>query len=490
MLPGLETDATEMQCDQLHNPLRRDNPSATLCVNLCERVVMDSEGILPSEASAPAWPRVVTREHATNSTIRKIGGFYKKYAETLGTRTRIYILVSLWAIFCTAIHLYIVTSVFSNTILFFSYYVVNYKFGFVRRGLAGELLGMFPEQQYFTAAYLVLWASIAIWLLALIWLSVSTGARSERRIMLAIAVPVLPFAFSYAVYNTHPEILGMAALLALCMALSRTSNNRTRMILAAVYGAVTAVLALVHEAIPLEFALGAVLAILVLGKDATRAIQRICTALAVGPGVLMVLLIAKLGRRDVSAQLCAQVPHGMVEDPWAVSTTPGQTVHYLLGGVQAESDYHDWICRNLTPVLDVDMAGAVHLVARFRFWWLSESFLIGVVLFALSIGLIGYLSAVPVRNFVDELRGSLWLPALALGLQVPLFAVAVDWARWWILISFDVAVVYILYAITTPEIERPPTRRQVVVFVCAVVVLALLPTGSTSNAGAPGVLTP
>jgi hypothetical protein len=108
----------------------------------------------------------------------------------------------------TIVHLSIVTSVFSNAVLFLSYYVVNYRFGFVRRGLAGELISLFPDKQYFTAAYLVLWASITVWLVALMWLSVSTGARSERRITLALVVPVLPFAFSYAAYNPHPDCSG------------------------------------------------------------------------------------------------------------------------------------------------------------------------------------------------------------------------------------------------------------------------------------------
>jgi hypothetical protein len=172
-----------------------------------------------------------------------------------------------------------VTSVFSNAVLFLSYYVVNYRFGFVRRGLAGELISLFPDKQYFTAAYLVLWASITVWLVALMWLSVSTGARSERRITLALVVPVVPFAFSYAAYNPHPELFGMTILLAFCISLTRTGAPRSRMILAGAYGMATAVLALIHEAIPFEFALGAILAIIVLAKDATRSAQRIYAAL-------------------------------------------------------------------------------------------------------------------------------------------------------------------------------------------------------------------
>ena len=97
--------------------------------------------------------------------------------------------------------------------------------------------------------------------------------------------------------------------------------------------------------------------------------------------------------------------------------------------------------------------------------------------------MIRYLSGVSISVFIREIRGNLLLPALASLMFVPLFVVAVDWTRWWTLISFDVAIVYILYAIGRPEIEQPPTRRQILVFMCAILVLAVIPTGSTNNVG-------
>ena len=161
-----------------------------------------------------------------------------------------YVLVSIWLAVWAVLHLYFVAAVFSNAILFLSYYAANYEFGFVRRGLAGEIIRIFPAAHYFTAAYTVVWASTVVWLIALgalVWLIVSTGARSERRLMLALAVPVLPFAFSYAVYNPHPELLGMTALLAFSISLTRVQSPRSRIVLSALYGIAIAVLALMHK---------------------------------------------------------------------------------------------------------------------------------------------------------------------------------------------------------------------------------------------------
>jgi hypothetical protein len=208
----------------------------------------------------------------------------------------------------------------------------------------------------------------------------------------------------------------MTILLAFCISLTRTGAPRSRMILAGAYGMATAVLALIHEAIPFEFALGAILAIIVLAKDATRSAQRIYAALAVGPGVVAVLLIAALGRRDISGQLRSQVPHGMAADPWAVSSTPKKAVDYLLSGGHNQSDYHDWMCENLTSAIDVDMVNPDHMVGHFGFFWLSESFIIGLLFRSVTIWLIRYFSGVPIGAFVSEIKDNLIMPGAGLGI--------------------------------------------------------------------------
>jgi hypothetical protein len=409
-----------------------------------------------------------------------------KYAHLADKRARVYVLVSAWLVVWAICHFYLAQTVFSNTVLWLQYYVANYHFGFVRRGLAGELIRMFPDAYYFTAAYTILWASIVVWLIALavlMWLILFTGARSERKIMLALAVPVLPFAFSYAIYNPHPELFGMTALLALSISLTRARTPRPRLILSALFGIAMAVLTLVHEAIPLEFALGAILAIVILSKDATRAAQRICAVLAVGPGIVSILLVAVLGRRDVAAPLCAQVPHGMIENPWAVLTTGQKAFDYMLGRIESRSDYHDWVCANATPIYDADFAAGVQFVIHFGFIPLLGSFILGLLYFVGTTWMIRYFSGVPIGVFLDKLRDNWVLPVLALALQVPLFMTAVDWTRWWLMITLDVVIVYILFAIDRPEIEQAPSRRNVLVFAWVVMVLAVIPTGSANNVG-------
>lgn len=394
--------------------------------------------------------------------------------------------LSIWVIIWSAVHLFIQRIAFPNDVVWLQYYAVNYEFGFIRRGLAGELVRPFPGSHYLTASYMLLWASIVVWLIAVgasMWLIVSKGVRSDRRMMLALLVAVLPFAISYATWSPHPELFGMAVLLALGIGLTRVRTPRSAAILSALCGMAMIVLALIHEAIPLELALGAILAIVVLSRGMTRAEQRRCAAVAVGPGIASTLLIGLLGRRDVAAQLCAQVPHQMVESPWALATNPHRAVDYLLGRFDSRTDYHDWVCEHVTPTFNGTVTDAVQSVVRWGLFPLLTAFALGLLYFVASTWMIRCFSGVPLRAFLGEFRGNLVLPLLAAALLVPLFVVAVDWTRWWILITFDVAIIYVLYAVARPEIEQPLSRRALIGFACVVVALAVLPTGAAINLG-------
>lgn len=399
---------------------------------------------------------------------------------------RVFSVVMGWTTAWALLHLYVVAVGFSNAIFWLTYYVPNYEFGFVRRGLGGEIISWLPDSCYFPAAYTLLWASTVVWLTVVAVFmrrATSAGVGCARRTMLALAIPVLPFALSYALYSPHPELFGMSALLAYILGLTRCQTLRATAYLSATYGSVTAVLALLHEAIPLQMALGAVLAIVVLPKETTRAAKRLCAALAVGPGLLSTLAVAAFGHRDVAAKLCGQLPHGNIDNPWAVTKTPGAAVDYLLGRIESQTDFHDWVCENALPILDADTNAAMGLVAGYGVARLLGSFLLGLIFFLGTMWIVRYLSAVPIRVLLSTLKSNPILVAVAATLFVPIFATGVDWTRWWIIVSADVELVYIAYAITRPEIERATSHRTVTVFMWVVMALAVLPLGAANNVG-------
>jgi len=74
--------------------------------------------------------------------------------------------------------------------------------GFVRRGLAGEILDLFPADLYFTGLLILRWlvpALFGVGIAAVAWTVAVRFGRSERRLMLALLIPMLPLGFVHAV---------------------------------------------------------------------------------------------------------------------------------------------------------------------------------------------------------------------------------------------------------------------------------------------------
>lgn len=394
-----------------------------------------------------------------------------------------------------AVHVLAVFVLYPTEIYWLTYYVNNYEFGFVRRGLGGQLLHLVPERHYFTVAYTLLWAPVVVWFVALAFLVrhvLTRGVRSNRRLMLGLLIPVLPFAITYGLYTPRPELYALSALVAFGIASRLTSSARSRLILSAVYGVAIAILAFFHEGIPLALALGAVLVILV-GPAQTsvapvapvRRENAISIAAATGPGLLASVLIGVFARKDVAAELCALVPHRQLDDPYAASADFSNYLGYLTGRIQSTADYHDWACRFGTPMVESDLSDGVRLVAAYGIGPLVASFAVGVLFFAVSVWAVQRFSGVRLRDFAAQLRHGRAAVVVASALYIPLFVTAVDWTRWWILIAFNVMLAYVLFAADRPETDEQPPRGTLRLYLLVVAVLAILPTGAVIHVGGP-----
>jgi hypothetical protein len=364
-------------------------------------------------------------------------------------------------------------------IYWFSYFSVDYTVGFVRRGLAGEMLGLFPADLYFTGLRTLRWLVSAVFiagLLVVAWAVAVRSGRSERRLMLALLVPVLPFGFAFAVFSAHPDLFGGAALAVFAVVLASTNGDRPVVMASATYGVTTAVLTLVHEAIPALFSLGAIAAVVVLARHNSRNVQHCSALLAVAPSLVVALATALLGQQRISAQVCGLVPHGALDWPAA---------NQILSGRHSYIDYHDWMCRNVIGNLDETPAQGAAFVASIGAGWLLMSTVFGIAVCAMTLWVISRISGVPLSRFWELLRGRLGWVILGSVLVVPIFATSVDWVRWWVTLTFDVGVVYLLYASAQPEADTPPTRRTRVVFAATVITLALLPGGAIPSFGVP-----
>jgi hypothetical protein len=395
------------------------------------------------------------------------------------------VLTAMWS---TAV-LFIAINVVPLDVYWMSYYAVDYTFGFVRRGLAGELVGLVPGH-YFAATLGLRWLSTAIYLCALALVAgvVLFGQRrSERRLMVAMLIPLLPFGIPFAAYSARPDLFGAAALAVFTVALSIARSRVVSLAWCTGYGLVIAALTLVHEAIGLQFALGAVLAIVVLG-GALGTARRRGVLLAVMPGVFTAVVVAAFGRHNVASQLCSAVPHHPMPNPLATITSLPTLAQYVFGAHRSQTDYHDWVCRNVMPIYDYGVVDAMRIVANVGVVGLTASLVFGAAAFAATMYGISGVSGVPLRAFVDQLRGSSAWIAAGLVLIIPVFLTGFDWTRWLIIASFDVAIVFTVFAARRHEIEQEPTPKALRLFVFLVIALALVPIGTVPGFGGPRII--
>lgn len=366
----------------------------------------------------------------------------------------------------------------------YSYFAIDYTVGFIRRGLAGELLGLFGKAHYFAGLAVLRWVPTAFFTLGLAvvaWSVAVSSGRSERRRLLALLIPVLPFGFAFGLFSARTDLLGGAALAVFAVVLTRLATTRGTVIASAVYGLTLAVLTLIHEATPFLFGLGTAAALAVLaGRLDSRAFWA-SGVLALGPAVAVALALALFGKRGVSPALCQLVQHGPMNHPLAGKPTIGQ----LLRGFHYYVDYHDWFCRAFLPMFDQSFADGLRFVGSISPVALAGSTVYGLGVLAVSLLAIGHVSGVPVRRFREVLHGRRLAMAVGVVLILPVFATGVDWVRWWVIIAFDLGIVFLLYVRDQPETDEQPTRRTLTVFAVGVILLAVLPIGIIPGFGAP-----
>jgi hypothetical protein len=360
-----------------------------------------------------------------------------------------------------------------------SYYVADYTFGFVRRGLAGEIVGPVSGVDYLRNALVMRWISTAVYVIALLALAIGVWGRSrtERRTMLALLILVLPFGIPYAVFSARPDLFGASAFIALSLFLTFVRQPAWTRVGCGVFGLVIAALAFVHEGIGLEFILGAVLAILILAKDLAPTAKNVCMALAVAPGLVAVAVVAVFTRHDVSDRLCSSVPHLLLQTPFGAFVTVDKFIDDIVAQRQGTLDYHDWVCKSYLYSYDYSMVDGIKEVLAVGALGLVASFLLGLFTIAVCIYAVRIFSGVAFSGFLGEINGRWLWPALGVGAMIPVFLTGIDWTRWLLVIAFNIVAVYLLYAAGRPEVDAAPTRRTVIVFALVIVAFALIPLG-------------
>ncbi|GAB2908764.1 hypothetical protein GCM10027047_03630 [Rhodococcus aerolatus] len=280
-----------------------------------------------------------------------------------------------------------------------SYYSVDYRAGFVRRGLAGQVLHLLagPGQTAVT------WAAVVVALVPTLAVLALLEALVRRRTAAAAATAVLlaasPFVLDQLWLHRRPDQLGLAVLVATGFA---TARGRARPVVLAACGVGWAVVALVHEGAVLYSGTAAVGLVVVAAPDAAA---RWRGALLVGgPGLVAVVAATVLGAATPAQAAALQAT--------ARPETRGDSVLFYLG---------DGVGDSLRRVVGFDHGAQAAVLV------------VGAVLVAVHLG---WLRATGVADVLAEARRRLPRGWLAVVVVVPgsalllTFATGTDWARW------------------------------------------------------------
>jgi hypothetical protein len=307
-----------------------------------------------------------------------------------------------------------------------SYWVVTYDYGFVRRGLAGELLQALPgpvtESMVVAAARLTgIVPVVALILLAIVLLRNLTAPRAAMALLLMSS----PFTLDEFLINSRPDQFGLAVLVVLAIFLRRLRGAQWWALIE-ISGAVMGALALIHEGNLLFY--GVVALPMIMSDTSRRGRTRaVGAALFFLPSAVAGLCIAAAGLGD------ARLAHALANDP---------VVRQIMGtGDQA-----------LVAFMDDGVRDSFALVASLGPHKMGILLIWGLLAGAIHVFWLGRWSrAATVAAFRYWIY---WLPVvLAAGFS---FATGVDWNRWFCVFGSSVMV-----AISAELIASPPNHDQV-----------------------------
>jgi len=285
-----------------------------------------------------------------------------------------------------------------------SLWYVSYQFGFVRRGLAGELLRRVlghtptvPEVAVTQNVLAVLTVAACAWLVVLLLRQRTVIAAS-----VAALLAVSPFLFDFLGGSKRPDLV---AFLLLALAAGWVATRpREPVVVGLVSGVLLALAALFSEAGPLV--VGPWLALVVLACGRARARSRwecsLASALSVTPAAAVLLVVAGTGRATLRTRAALE-----------------QVAPLDVGGRGT-----------VFPYLDDTLRDSVHEVAhRVPVWSLVVGAVLVVALGWLGRHLLSYGRDVGRWLLPTRASRSVWLVSLG-ATSLALFALGFDWMRW------------------------------------------------------------
>ncbi|HEX5586643.1 MAG TPA: hypothetical protein VFZ17_05005 [Acidimicrobiia bacterium] len=311
-----------------------------------------------------------------------------------------------------------------------SLWYVSYQFGFVRRGLAGELLRRalghtptVPQVAVVQNVIAVLTVSAAAWLVLVL-----CRQRTVIGYSVAALLAISPFGFDFVGGSKRPDLV--AFLLLAVVAVWSTSTRAEPVVVGAVSGALLALSAFFSEAGPLVVGPWLVLIVLVLARARGRSSWEcgIAGVLAAAPSALALGALSLTGRASVDTVAALE-----------------QVAPLNVGGRGTVFPYLD----------DTVMVSVGKVGTRFPVTSLVVGALLLGVLWFLGRRLHPVAASVVSWTFLSAAWRRLWAAGFA-GVTVLLFALGFDWMRWVTSIVFSASLAAGAIVVIVGRAPNPP----------------------------------
>lgn len=341
-----------------------------------------------------------------------------------------------------------------------SYWLISYRHGFVRRGLAGEIIRGIPVS---STSWLLHAAALTVALApaALLGVLVVRLLRrgDSRSLAMALLLAASPFTFESLLHYKRPDQLGLVCLLLVGFVITSARFSARSYWTIGLLGAILAIIVLIHEGAALIY--GAFIVPLIVCIPSRIPLSKRWAAAAAFFAAPTISLLAVLLWGRISPSVLAEILH----DPQLTGVLP---------------DAAD-VRRSVIPFLADSIGDGFSRVVQLGPVVLTCMACFGLALIAVQVWALRLAGVLTVTAWRSWPKPAAWLWAwlVPAGGAVATFLTGIDWIRWFAEVGCSLLVLWTFALLSRPAPSEVPVSRLAIIafWVVSIYLVALRPLG-------------